>query len=140
MKKQPNKNKSKRENTPFLLILYALLTETAFFIASCILALILDIKQGNYYIFCLAALSVGSLASGFISARITRKKGMLNGIIYALPSNILFTLISASLNSFSVDYNVILSLAMLVVCSAAGGIASVNIRSRKIITPKRAKR
>ena len=140
MKKQPNKNKSKRENTPFLLILYALLTETAFFIASCILALILDIKQGNYYIFCLAALSVGSLASGFISARITRKKGMLNGIIYALPSNILFTLISASLNSFSVDYNVILSLAMLVVCSAAGGIASVNIRSRKVITPKHAKR
>ena len=138
MKKQLNK--SKATSTPVLLILYAFLAEIIFFTASCIIALILDIKHENYYIFSITALALGSFASGFVSTRKIRRKGMLNGIIYALPSNLIFTFISVILNSFSIDYNIIFTFILVVVSSAAGGITSVNIRSRKIITPKHARK
>lgn len=140
MKKQLNKNKNNKINTKLSLVIYAFVSEILFFTAVCILALVLDIKDGSYYIFSLAAVSAGSAASGFITARIIKHKGMLNGIIYALPSNIIFTLISAASNSFRVDYNILISFALLVICSAAGGVASVNIRSRKVIIPKHVKR
>ena len=140
MKKQLNKNKSKKINTPVFLILYAFASGLLFFLAACILALIFDIGRENYYIFAAASLCIGSFSSGFISARKTRQKGMLNGIIYALPSNMVFTITSAALNSFSVDFNMIITFILLIICSAAGGIASVNIRSRKIITPKHARK
>lgn len=145
MPKQSVTNKSKKSqgskiNISLVLILYSFAIQSAVFIASCILSLILGVKQPDYYIVSLVALALGSAVSGFISGKKRREKGMLFGTLYALPSNLIYILISVVLNGFKIDYNLFLSFALLVACSAAGGVVSVNTRSKAKIKTKRTKR
>lgn len=135
MKNQLRKTKNNKTNSPLMLIFSAFVLQVIFFLAACILALSFDIERDNYYIFSVAAFAVGSIASGFVTARVLKKNGMLYGTLFALPSNLLCILLSAVLNKFSVDYNLLLSFALLIVCSAAGGVISVNLRPKKIIVP-----
>ena len=83
---------------------------------------------------------MSGVASGFITASKKREKGMLYGTLYSLPSNITVMLVSAAFNSFSIDYNLFLTFSLLVVCSAAGGVLSVNIKPKKPKIPHRIKK
>ena len=143
MQKQKVKKSSKlsqNSNQPRLLILVAFLTQTVIFFLSCVLAMLFDVRRPDYYIVSVVSLSLGSLLSGFISGKKRREKGLMYGTLFVLPSNIIYIVLSLALNGFNFDYNVLLSLLMLVACSAAGGVASVNIRAKKPKIPKRSKR
>ena len=134
------KNQGAKTNIALILILSSFGIQGAFFLASCILAMLTGVKQPDYYIFSLVALSLGSGASGFITGKKRHEKGMLYGTLYALPSNILYIFLSVAFNSFVIDYNLFLSFALLVACSGAGGVISVNTRSKPKINKKRTKR
>lgn len=132
MKNQFNKQKNKPLNVALMLIFSAFAVQLIFFIAASAVALMFDIERSSYYIFSVAAFVSGSIASGFITAQKKREKGMLYGVLYSLPSSITVMLISAAINGFSVDYNILLSLAFMLTGAAAGGVISVNLKPRKI--------
>lgn len=135
-KKKTNKTESRQ--TEFIMLVFsAFAVETVAFLFFCIMALIFDIKSGNYYTLCIAALSVGSAVSGFISGRKTKKRGLVNGIIYTLPANCFFVLVSLLLNKFRPDYIMAVTFVFVVIFSAVGGILSVNVRSGPKVKIKR---
>lgn len=146
MQKQSVKNKTAKPDrgkikAVLLPILYSLLLQSCFFVAACILSLLIGISRSDYYLACVVALSLGSAAAGFASGKIKGERGMLYGTLFTLPSNVIYIFLSVALNGFSFDYNLFLSFAVLVVCSAVGGIVSVNTRSKpRIKKPKRSKR
>ena len=140
MKKQQHKLKNKSAAESLTLILTAFALYIIMLVSACLVALIFDINRYNYYIFSVVSLSLAGVASGFITARKKREKGMLYGTLYSLPSNITVMLVSATFNSFSIDYDLFLTFSLLVVCSAAGGVLSVNIKPKKPKIPHRIKK
>jgi len=131
-----NKVKSKVNGT-FVLMLTCFGIETAVFFIACIAALIADVKSNSFYIFSMISLCLGCLGSGFVSVRKTKKNGLLNGIFYALPANVFYIVISLFFNSFKIDYFIIISLLLLVLSSAIGGVLSVNFKPKTKIKAKR---
>ena len=119
---------------------YSFLTVAALLFCACIIALLTDVKRQDFYIISLAVLSAGNIASGFITGRMKGEKGLAYAILYSLPVNALLIYASVILNGFKFDYNLLLSLAMLTVCSGAGGVISVNTRRKTKPRLKRSKR
>lgn len=84
-------------------------------------------KEYIYYvslvIFCIAPFLVG-----FISGVKIRKNGLLVGAIHALPIGLLFVILSAIINGFQIDLRTLITIAIMILSSAIGGIVSVNIK------------
>ena len=100
--------------------------QTSVFICACIFSLLINVKNDIYFPVAVAALCIGSAFSGFTSVRKIRKNGLLNGILYVLPSNVVYMMISLAMNSFVFDYITLISFTLLVIFSAVGGVISVN--------------
>ncbi len=107
------------------------------FIAACILAMVIDVHSNGYYIFSIGSFCVGGAISGFLSVKKKRKNGLISGIIYALPSCVLYIFISAAMNAFKIDYLIAVSFVLIVLSSASGGVLSVNIRPKAKVKVKR---
>lgn len=74
--------------------------------------------------------AVSSFAAGFISVRPKRKNGIATGFISALPVMGLSSIFIVALNEGSISYVFIITLAVQVLCSMAGGITAANMRKK----------
>ena len=119
------------------LLLISFTIETAFFFIGAVIAFFADIKNSGYYSMCLLSLSLGCFVSGFVTARKMKHNGLMHAVIYSLPGNLSYIVLSSALNSFKIDYHIILSLMLIIVSSAIGGIISVNVRPKLKIKTKR---
>ncbi len=123
-------------------------TKTQVFIKAQILALILymisflvasgvslafNVSVSYAFYVCIFAFAISSFLCALYSGYKIHKKGIVIGFLFCLPFNLLVTLISAILNSFSIDLTAVISLFIMIVSSMLGGMVSVNIR----IKPKR---
>ena len=124
-------------SSKFTILFICFIIETAMLFIVCIGALAADVKSKNFYILCVIALCLGCFASGFVAVRKTKKNGLLNGILYCLPSNLFYVIVSSALNAFKIDYFIIISFVSLIVASAIGGVLSVNFKPKSKLKTKR---
>lgn len=86
-------------------------------------------KKAYFYIsiflFCISA-----FISGYYCGFKLHKKGLVTGLIFCLPLNLLIVLISLIINKFSFDLTFVITLLLLLISSMLGGILSVNTRMK----------
>lgn len=134
MQKQANKKKTKKSESKvkndLMLILTCFAIHTFIFLFVSVASLVIDIETKLVFPVALGCFSLASAASGFYVGRKIRHNGLICGILYALPANVVYLFISLAFNGFKVDYAIAISFALLIVFSAFGGILSVNIKKR----------
>ena len=137
MQKPTSRNKIKKSESKLksdlILILACLLIQSVIFVSVSVVSLAMNVEVQLIFPVALVVFSLASAASAFYAGRKIRHNGLIYGILYTLPANITYLLVSLIFNGFKVDYAVILSAALLVASSACGGIFSVNIRKKSKI-------
>ena len=128
--KASNKKSDNKNLSDFFLFLKALIIYLVIYTVACVAALYLDIEDNVLTPVSLCAFGLSGFLSGFVAGRAKRKNGLVNGIIFSLPATVLFLFASMCLNSFRVDLILLISILCTLVFSAAGGIASVNIKKK----------
>ena len=88
----------------------------------------MDIKIDNYHIISLISFSAACFISGLLAGSKIRKNGLINGIIFTLPSIIAFNVLSFVLNKSDINYMFVVFFIIEVISSAVGGVISVNIK------------
>lgn len=121
-------NKTLRENIILFVLPLILLTLTLFIATAISVAADLQ-KSFNFPIFA-SLTGLCSLLSGFLAGRTKRENGIFTGIIYPLPTFLIYILLSLITNSFSFDFNLLISLAVMLISSAVGGILGVNTKKK----------
>ena len=84
----------------------------------------------GYGLIVIMLISADFLTSYYVG-RCIRKNGMICGVIYNLPTILLFETISLIMNDFSFDTRAFILPALRVFISAIGGITSVNAKSKR---------
>lgn len=130
MQKNSKKKTVQPSTANVMLFLYNFLIITACIFLLSIVALIADLNNNAYHIYSIAGISAGSMICGFINGRIKKQNGLLNGVIFTLPSNLLLIIFSLYLNEFSADYLLIFSIGFSLMFAALGGVLSVNIKKK----------
>lgn len=135
-KSKPNRAvRNKSENSQlkvFLQIqLFAIVIYVLFFIAGSLISLTADISLKYDYIVTLVLFSASSFLVGFFTGVKLRQNGLIMGIIYSLPLNVIFIVISLILNDFALSFNMLISLLVLTTFSGIGGVLAVNKRLRR---------
>lgn len=131
--------KRKNEINPSMKNLVAILTSnaislvcTVFLTAICSLILmksqVLSDSLTPYFVGCLA---IGSLINGFISAKKCSLKGILSGLISAVPFAFVIVIIMIFFTRGQLAPNTFLVLLTALVCSTLGGIFGANTRRRR---------
>lgn len=101
------------------------------FLFGCLIAFVSDSSDNTDIYFSLTAFGVSSFISGFIGGNKIRKNGILTGLIYALPSNIIVILSAVVSTGFKADFRLAITVAILLLSSVAGGVVAVNKRHRR---------
>ncbi len=128
-KRNPSKN---NELSEFIRIqIYALIIYLIMFFLFSTICLLIDLSKNNTYYMSLIMLTISSFAVGFLSGVKIRQNGLVTGVLYALPINLLFLIISFIFNGFKGDFSALITAAVMIVASAVGGIISVNMKVRK---------
>lgn len=89
-----------------------------------------SINRCWYFYIAISAFSITSFIGGYYSGYKIHENGMVTGLLFCLPLNIIISLISLTVNSFKADITFFISLAILLICSMLGGILSVNTRMK----------
>lgn len=127
--KNSTKKATKGQGLDFLkaeilcLIIYAIM-----FLIGCAVCLVLDLDYKYDYYICLTIFTISSFIAGFIGGIKQKQRGIILGIIYALPGNFTAIILSLILNSFSADLRLALSVAIVIIASGVGGVFAVNKR------------
>ena len=125
-------NREKSSLNEFLKIqIFAVICYISVFLISTFIALIIDLSSEYDYIFSIVTFAVSSFAVGFFAGIKIRKNGLVIGILYALPMNVIIALISLILNNFSLGINMIITLIILSIAAGIGGILAVNKRLKR---------
>lgn len=103
----------------------------AVFLICCAVSLALDLNGAYDYYVSLGCFVLLSFISGFLGGIKQRKKGILSGLIYALPANIVVLVVSLIVSAFAVDFNLFISAVSLLIASMIGGVIAVNQRQRR---------
>ena len=127
--------KIKSENTQLSIFLktqiFSVVAYIIIFFTGSLIGLSADLPGKYDFIFSLAIFSVGSLSTGFFVGLKLRHNGLLTGILFSLPMNIITMLISFISSDFSFGYNMALTAVVLLVSAGIGGILAVNKRVRR---------
>ena len=93
------KTKPENEQLKFFLQtqLFSVLTYIFLFLLGSFFALIADLPQKYDYIFSLIIFTLSSLSSGFFTGLKLRQNGLIAGVLFSLPMNIIIMLVSAIL-------------------------------------------
>lgn len=132
-----NKKANTAINVHFILIFMCFGIETAALLIASFFSFAIDVKSADLYLVSTVSLCVGCLISAFITVRKRKRNGLLNGILYCLPANIFYMLLSSAFNSFEIDMRTAVSFIIIVAFSAIGGIVSVNFKQKIKIKSKR---
>lgn len=108
---------------PFFLLLFAV-------IICSIISTFADLQKNLNFAVMAVLVGMCEFLSGFVSGKIKRENGIVTGIIYSLPAFVILILISLILNKFSIDLNLLISCAVMLISAAAGGITGVNMKKK----------
>lgn len=135
MKKQINsvkrKSSEKFVSSDFSLILINVFIHLLIFILITIISYLSALKFDFLCIISLFSTAISNFLSGMLSGFTKRQNGLINGILFSLPSSVVFIILSLITNKFHFDYMIIVSITVAVFFSAIGGIIAVNFK-RKI--------
>ena len=136
MKKiKPKSRKTRADNSTvstFINVqIFSLITYISVFLIFSFIALAADLSRKYDYLFSVIIFVICSFLTGFYSGNKQRQNGLLTGIVYSLPMNTLTLLISLIFSDFKADSSIIITVLLLVVSSAVGGILAVNKRHRR---------
>ena len=127
--------RNKTENSQlkvFLQIqLFAIVIYLIFFLMGSFIALTADVSGKYDYIISLVLFAISSFLVGFSIGIKLRQNGLLMGIVYSLPINILVLIVSLILNDFIFSFNILIALAVLIAFAGVGGVLAVNKRLRR---------
>lgn len=132
-------NTFKKKSVPLVLknsiMLKSVLLQGGLSIFSIILGSVIayagSIKQESFFYIVVSLLALSSFAAAYYSGKKVGKNGLVIGLLFCLPLNLAFCLISLVLNSFKADATVAISIFIMVVASMLGGILSVNSAPKK---------
>lgn len=134
-KRKTNKNaeKDNSKNT-YKIYLFAFIGELVILCAVLSFFSLIIVKSGisNSIIPLLSILSfaISAFAAGYIAVRPKRKNGIATGFISAVPLMAISAALIVAINKGSISYIFIITLAVQVLCSMAGGITAANIRKK----------
>ena len=135
MQKQLNSAKRKASgnfiSSDLSLVLANTLIHFLIFILITIISFLSALKFDLLYFGSLICIAISNFLSGMLSGHAKRQKGLINGILFSVPSNIVFIILSLITNKFHFDYMIIVSITVAVFFSEIGGIIAVNFK-RKI--------
>lgn len=136
MKKiKPKSRKTRADNSTvstFINVqIFSLITYIVVFLIFSFVALAADLSRKYDYMFSVIIFVICSFLTGFYAGNKQRQNGLLTGIVYSLPMNTLTLLISLIFSDFKADSSIIITVLLLVVSSAVGGILAVNKRHRR---------
>ncbi len=131
-KKVSVSKKDKKMNPTTLLFLKTqvlMLVINAIFALSASFAFyVFQVNQNLYFYFSVIIFGLTSFIGGYYSGYHLHKNGLVIGLIFCLPMNVLLILISFALNHFKFDLTSVISLFLLLIASMLGGVLSVNTR------------
>ena len=131
-KTKPNRG-NKANNNTFIYkfgkvqLVAALIYSLMFFIGS-VIFLQTDLPKKYDFIISLSVFAISSLMVGFIAGIKQKQNGLISGILYSLPMNVIVILLSLIIGKFNVGVNLAITVITLIVFSAVGGILAVNKR------------
>ncbi|MGN0468591.1 MAG: TIGR04086 family membrane protein [Acutalibacteraceae bacterium] len=131
-KKSRNQNSSNNiKKTVFFktLFLQALLSLLVLILVSFITYFSSADRRAYFYIAVLSFALI-SFICGYYSGYKIHENGLLTGLLYCLPVNIVVVLISLATNRFKADATLIISAFVLIICSMLGGVVSVNTKMK----------
>ena len=135
LKPKANINIKRNENTAtssFISVqIFGIVCYITLFTIFSLIALLADLPRQYDYYYTLAMFLLGSFLLGGYTGIKLRENGLLNGIIYALPMNVLTVLISLIFADFKADVHTIITAVLLILSSAFGGVIAVNKRRRR---------
>ena len=133
--KPGNKMKTFSDNTTIDIFIktqiFAVIIYLVTFIAFSVIGLMADLSMKYDLICALLSFGLSSFAVGFFIGRKLRQNGLIAGIIYSLPVNTLVVLISLIFSDFTVDFNIVITVIVLLVTAGVGGIVAVNSRLKR---------
>lgn len=130
--KKLNKSTSVFLKTQILMII----TDIIFLLIGSAIVYSSEIKQKMYFYLSIAIFAIVSFIAGYYSGFKIHHNGLITGVIFCLPANILIILISLILNHFKFDFSCGISFIILLVASMLGGILSVNTRKKAKVNRK----
>ena len=110
---KPIKNKARkqkvRQNENLLMFLLPFVLLFSALLLASLVSVFIDLEKKLNFPVITVIFSLCTFLSAFLVAGKKRKKGLVAGIIYNLPSVIIILLLSLILNGFSADLNILLS-------------------------------
>ncbi|HEY8364742.1 MAG TPA: TIGR04086 family membrane protein [Haloplasmataceae bacterium] len=111
----------------FILLIWLLISLFIIAISSVLIYYkIIDVSQNSVYVFACGVILF--LFLGFLSGNIRQKKGLLNGILYALSIMIVLFLIQILGFDEKITFQLILKYLIYTLSSGLGGILGVNFK------------
>ncbi len=127
--------RNKRDTSPGNVFLSSqLLTAIIYavaFVATAFSVMISGVSFSDYSFISIGAFGLASFVSAFLAGMKTRKKGMITGLLYTLPENLLILALSLIFNGFTADLNLLYLVLTLTLTATVGGILAVNKRFKK---------
>ena len=111
--------------------IFALLMDVLIFALFSYVALISDLPIKYDFLCALVCFAISNFLVGFYTGLKSRQNGLLYGVIYSLPTNVIVILISLILSNFNVSMNIAITALVLPLCAGIGGIVAVNSRLRR---------
>ncbi len=112
-------------------MIFSLIIYSTVYIISCFFALAFDIQDSYDFYIGLISFAFASFLSGFYSGNKLRKSGLVTGMLFTLPANVIIILISVVLADFKPDITLLITSLVLLLSSAAGGVFAVNKKHRR---------
>lgn len=131
-KRTPSKRNEKKLNPTLKVFLktqmIAAISYLSVFLVSSIVCLSLDLKKNTMFYVSVLSFAAASFLCAYYAGYKIHKNGLVVGLLYALPTNILVIIISVIVNGFKIDLTGIISFFILIISSMLAGVLSVNTK------------
>lgn len=125
--KQPNKNiKKVIFSFVFILLIYLIIS-----LLICAFMFVVELPHTSFYFIAMISIALSSFFSGVTVGKIYKINGLINGILFNLPFILIILVVSLSLNNFQFDYKAAITLLVMLLSSAGGGVFAVNPSRKK---------
>lgn len=99
--------------------------------AVCLMLFFVELPQTSIYYVVLISVIVFALLGGLLTGKIHIKNGLLNSVVYNLPFILVILAVSFILNDFTLDYRALITLVLMLLSAAVGGVIGVNTSRKK---------
>lgn len=106
-------------------VIYLILS-LVFLLVSAFISYSSSLDAKFYFYLTIFSLALASFLSSFYSGYKIHQNGLVVGLLFSLPMNIIWLVASAVINSLKADATIIIALVVLLITSMLGGVLSVN--------------